>query len=588
MAGPNRTGEPWDEGMEGKGRREPDFDHWPRGWPYRTDARPVTGSKAMVCTTDRYATEVGLEVLRDGGNAVDAAVATSFALAVVNPEAGNLGGSGYLVARECDGSAFALDFRSRAPLSATPDMFLDGEGEVGDRPLIGHLAAAAPGTVRGLWEAHRRLGRASWRELLEPAIRLARGFVVTARFLRSYTPDVVEGLSRFPSSREIFLPGGQIPRVGEIFRQVELGHTLERIRDQGSDGFHAGETADRIAHEMDRGGGRLTREDLGSYRAIWRDPIRFRYRGHTILSVPPSSSGGVTLAEMAHILASFPIATLPWHGPEHVHLLVEAWRRAYADRNHFVSDPDFGEVPTDTLLSPAYGSWRGRDIEPHTATPSDRVSPEANGFREGTETTHLSIVDPEGNAVSLTTTLNTWYGCKLVVPGTGILLNNDMDDFSVRPGAPNYFGLVQGTANAIAPGKRMTSAMTPVIALRPSAESRKGGSSEGECLWLVLGTPGGATIITTVFQILSNLLDHGLNLSQAVLAPRLHHQHLPDQIWTEPGGVPPAVADSLRAMGHRVVERDELSGDAQAILVDPTGTRLGQADPRRGGVAMGF
>jgi gamma-glutamyltranspeptidase / glutathione hydrolase len=563
------------------GLRRP-LPNWPGSWGYERNSEPVRAGRALVSTTDGYATRVGVEVLRAGGNAVDAAVAVSFALAVVNPEAGNLGGSGYLLARMRDGTALGFDCRSTAPLAATADLF-QGPGRDGaDRSVLGHLAVAVPGSVLGLEVAHQRLGRLPWGRLVGPSIELARGFEVTARFLQSFTPDVVEGLRRFPASASIFLPGGEVPRLGDVFRQPDLAATLERIRDRGSHDFYHGETAARLVSEMEREGGILSRSDLASYRVRTKSPLRFSHCGHTVLSMPPSSSGGVTLAETARILEPHPLGAFPWHSAGHVHLLAEAWRRAYADRNEYLADPDFVEVPTAILTSAGYGAWRGRDISLERATPSGELPPGREGFGESEHTTHISIVDPDGNAVSLTTTVNTWYGSKVVAEGTGVLLNNDMDDFAARLGVPNYFGLLQGAGNAVGPGKRMLSAMSPAIVLGP------GEGPEGETLLLVVGTPGGATIITTVFQVISNLLDHGMSLAQAVLAPRVHHQHLPDRIWYEPGGLPTSVVEELVSLGHEVVERDELSGDVQAILVRPDGTLEGQSDPRRGGVAAGF
>lgn len=532
----------------------------------------------MVATTDRYATEVGLEVLRAGGNAVDAAVAVSFALAVVNPEAGNVGGGGYLVARTADGAALAQDHRSTAPAAATADMFLDESGEVGERSMVGALSVGVPGTVRGLEDAHRRLGSMRWAELVDPAVQLARGFTIGERFLHSYTPEVIAGLRRFPSSARVFLPGGAMPAVGSVFRQPDLARTLERIRDGGADGFYRGETADRIVAALRAGGGLITHADLESYRSIWRDPVRSHYRGHTLLSMPPSSSGGVTLAEICHVLGRFGLPELVWHGTTHVHLLAEAWRRAYADRNRYLADPAFAEVPLDELASPEYGAWRARDIELGRATPSAEVGPALERHRtESRHTTHISIVDDRRNAVALTTTVNSWYGSKLVAEGTGIVLNNDMDDFTAKPGVPNQFGLVQGEANRIEPGKRMLSAMAPTIVL----------DGDG-ALSMVVGTPGGSTIITTVFQVVSNVLDFGMNVAQAVLAPRVHHQHLPDRIWSEGDGLPAEVVEGLRALGHAVQLREDLSGDVEAIRVLPDGTLQGLADPRRGGTALGY
>ena len=531
----------------------------------------------MVVTTDRLASRVGVDALRVGGNAVDAAVAVLLALAVVNPEAGNVGGGGFLVLRLADGTETVLDHRSVAPRAATPGMFLDAHGEVTDQSVAGYRAAAVPGTVHGLWEAHRRFGSLAWSELVDPAVGLADGFVVTDRFLDSYEPDVVRRLSRFSSTARIFLPDGSPPRKGEVFRQPELAAILARIRDHGADGFYLGETARLIAAEMEGNGGLITREDLAGYRSIWREPIRAHYRGHTIVSAPPPSSGGVALAESCALLERFPLGEMEWHGPRHLHLMAEAWRRAYADRNHYLADPDFGAPPVDVLGSPAYAAWRGRDIDLHRATASFGVAPGVDDYHSaGEHTTHVSIVDPFGSSVSLTTTINSWYGGGVVVEGTGILLNNDMDDFTAKPGAPNQFGLVQGAVNAIAPGKRMLSAMTPVIVLNP-----------GNRLYAVVGTPGGSTITTTVFQVISNLLDHRMNLALAVLAPRVHHQHLPDRIFYEQDGLPRPVLDALEGMGHVLAQRDELAGDVEAILIRPDGTREGVSDLRRGGAALG-
>jgi gamma-glutamyltranspeptidase/glutathione hydrolase len=532
----------------------------------------------MVATTDRYATEVGVEVMRGGGNAIDAAVAVSFALAVVNPEAGNIGGGGYLVLRTADGTTLAQDHRSTAPAAAAADMFLDDKGDVSERSVIGALSAAVPGTVRGLWDAHERFGSMPWPELVEPAIRLASGFTVRDRFLHSYTKDVIAGLRRFPESARVFLPGGAKPAVGSRFAQPHLARTLERIRDEGPGGFYGGETADRLVRAIRAGGGLITHDDLASYTSIWREPVRCAYRGHTLISMPPSSSGGVTLAETAHILTGFDLRALEWHGAEHVHLMAEAWRRAYADRNAYLADPAFCEIPLEVLTAPAYGTWRARDIVRDRATASADVAPAVPAFRrESPHTTHVSIVDADRNAVALTTTINSWYGSKVVADGTGVVLNNDMDDFTAKVGAANQFGLVQGEANAIAPGKRMLSAMAPTLVLDGAGE-----------LALVVGTPGGSTIITTVFQVISNVVDHGMDVAQAVLAPRVHHQHLPDQIWSEKDGLPTAVVAALRAMGHRIKTREDLSGDVEAIRVRPDGILEGLADPRRGGTALGF
>jgi gamma-glutamyltranspeptidase/glutathione hydrolase len=571
-------------------------DLWPDGWRYDAATEPVRAENGMVVTTDELASEVGVQVLRDGGNAVDAAIAVQFALAVVNPEAGNIGGGGFMVARMADGESAALDFREQAPGAATADMYLDADGNVTDASVVGHLAAGVPGTVMGMWEAHQRFGTLEWSRLLQPAVELAEGFEVRERFLGSLSASMVEALSAFPASAEQFLPrGGQPPMVGDTLRQTDLAATLSRIRDAGVDGFYAGETARLIVEEMQRGGGIITAADLATYTAAWRDPVEFEYDGYTILSMPPASSGGVTMAEAANIVEPWDFET--FDDPVRLHRTVEAFRRAYSDRNHYLADPDFVDMPLDVLVSDDYARFRATTIE-DTATPSDQVEPGVTAYaaysqmaegagdagieptgadEEGEHTTHFSIVDAEGNAVAITTTINSWYGSKVTVAGAGFVLNNEMDDFTAKPGVPNQFGLVQGENNAIAPGKRMLSAMTPTVVLDPAGE-----------LFMVTGTPGGSTIITTVWQTIANVVDLGMNVSQAVLAPRFHHQHLPDQIQVEPDGFSESTLQALRDRGHTVVVRGGISGDVQAIRILSDGTLEGQSDPRRGGRAVGY
>ena len=549
---------------------------FPANWTYVQGAEaPVTAPAGMVVTTDELASQVGRDVLAAGGNVVDAAVAVHFALAVVNPEAGNIGGGGFMVLHLADGRRAALDFRETAPLAATRDMYLDEEGNVTDRSLVGHLAAGVPGSVAGMWAAHQRYGTRPWPELVQPAIELAGGFEVRSRFLASLGPAMVASLSEFPASAAQFLPReGRPPALGDTLSQPELASTLERIRDDGVDGFYRGETADLIVGEMERGGGIITHQDLAGYGPAWREPVTFTYRGHTVLSMPPSSSGGATLAEIANILEGFELSGRDRFGAETLHLYAEAWRRAYADRNHYLADPDFVDVPLQRMTSRSYGDQRAADISPDQATPSTEVGP-GMGPREGENTTHYSIVDGSGNAVSVTTTINSWYGSKVTVAGAGFVLNNEMDDFTAKPGVPNQFGLVQGEANAIEPGKRMLSAMSPTIVLDASG-----------ALKMVVGTPGGSTIITTVFQAISNVLDFGMDVVDAVHAPRIHHQHLPDQIQYERNGLMPSVVAELEAMGHVVTERSGLSGDVQMIVVE-NGMLTGWSDPRRGGRALG-
>ncbi|NJD17976.1 MAG: gamma-glutamyltransferase [Gemmatimonadetes bacterium] len=532
----------------------------------------------MVVSTDELASNVGVAVLEAGGNAVDAAVAVQFALAVVNPEAGNIGGGGCMVVRMADGTAAALDFREKAPLAATRDMYLDQEGNLTDKSVVGHLAAGVPGSVMGMWEAHQRFGTLPWADLVAPAAALADGFPVTTRFLRSLDSAMVADLSAFPASAAQFLPrDGQPPQRGDTLRLPDLATTLRRIQEGGADGFYRGRTADLIVAEMERGGGIITHADLEAYTAAWRDPVTFTSRGHRITSMAPSSSGGATMALIANILEGYDLSALPWHGPEMVHLYAEAFRRAYADRNEYLADPDFVETPLARMTSPEYARERAADISLERATPSAEIGPGMEGPAEGEHTTHFSVVDGSGNAVSVTTTINSWYGSMVTVTGAGFVLNNEMDDFAAKPGTPNQYGLVQGENNAVGPGKRMLSAMTPSIVVAPDGKLR-----------MVVGTPGGATIITTVFQVISNVLDHGMGLVAAVNAPRVHHQHLPDQIWYEKGGLEPATLQKLGEMGHKMVERSEMSGDVQAIVVGAGGVLEARADPRRGCKAVGY
>jgi gamma-glutamyltranspeptidase/glutathione hydrolase len=550
---------------------------FPGGWPYPAGLAPVTADRGMVVSTDEIASRVGVDVLRAGGNAVDAAVAVQFALAVVNPEAGNIGGGGFMVARFADGTTAALDFREKAPLAATRDMYLDARGNVTRGSLEGHTASGVPGSVAGMWAAHRRFGTLSWAELLAPAIELADGFEVRERLAASLDGSRVRLLSAHPASAAQFLPGGAPPALGDTLRQPDLRATLERIRDGGADGFYRGRTADLIVEEMRRGGGIITHADLAAYEAAWREPIEFRYREHTILSMPPSSSGGATMAQIALILERYDLASMGWHSTASIHLYAEAWKRAYADRNEVLADPDFAEMPLERMTSAEYAAERAATISLERATPSSAVSPGLEAvLREAANTTHYSIVDENGNAVVVTTTLNSLYGNGVTVTGAGFLLNNEMDDFSVRPGSPNQFGLVQGEQNAIAPGKRMLSAMTPTIVLAPDGS-----------LKMLTGTPGGSTIITTVFQTISNVLDYGMDAVEAANAPRVHHQHLPDQIFYERGGLNARTVRELEAMGHTVVERNGTSGDVQIILFED-GLLTGWSDPRRGGRAIGY
>jgi gamma-glutamyltranspeptidase/glutathione hydrolase len=548
----------------------------PAAWPYPLDAKAASGTHGMVVTDAPLATEVGVRVLRDGGNAVDAAVAVAFALAVVLPSAGNLGGGGFLVTH-LEGQDYALDFRETAPGAARRAMFLDERGEPDDRSLTGHLASGVPGSVAGLWEAHRRLGTKPWAALVEPAIALARdGFEIDADFAAEVRGDA-ERLARFPASAALFLPGGQPVAQGQRFRNTELARTLERIAKSGPRGFYEGPTADALVAEMERGHGILTRDDLAGYTAKWREPLAFPYRGKRVIGMPPPSSGGVALALIAGQLASTDLGRLGFRTPSAIHREVEAFRRAFAVRNSVLGDPDFVDVPLAHLLEPDFATELARSIDPDHATPSERVAPGVGADVEGRHTTHFSIADAHGNVAALTTTLNDSFGSAVTVAGGGFLLNNEMDDFAAKPGAPNLFGLVQGEANAIAPGKRMLSSMTPTIVL----------DERGEPL-LVTGASGGPRIITATFLILSARIDHGLGIVAAASAPRFHHQHLPDVIAIEKAGLDEETVRALETMGHKIRWVDPTATSLAATIERRDGHWYGVSDPRTHGLALGF
>ena len=540
-------------------------------WPLGQRVRPVAGEHAMVVTSHPLASDVGVDVLRRGGNAVDAAVAVAFALAVVHPVAGNIGGGGFMVIRQHDGGVHTLDFREAAPSGATRSMYVDSAGNVLESSLTGHRSVGVPGSVAGLYEAHRRFGHLTWKDLVGPAVGLARdGYTLDGVRSRQIGREA-ERLARFAASRAQFLINAEVPPPGTRFVQGDLARTLQLIADSGPQVFYQGSVAELIVQEMTRGGGLITRQDLARYRAKWRDPIEILYRGYTIYTMPPPSGGGVALAEILNVMEGY--APLPPFGsPELMHLQTEAMRRAYVDRNTFLGDPDFVSMPTGRLLAKWYAGTLRAGIDPQHATPTPPV---AGIHPEGTETTHFSIVDSEGNAVSCTSTLNNDFGSAVTVTGAGFLLNDEMDDFSTAPGKPNLFGLVQGEANVIAPGKRMLSAMTPSIVLDTAGR-----------LFLVLGSPGGSRITTAVYQVLSDMIDQGMPLPSAVAAPRLHHQASPDVLYLESEGFVPSSIDSLVVMGHKVTIWNYKT-EVNAIARTAAGW-VGVADPRRGGGAAGY
>ncbi len=530
----------------------------------------------MVASTESHASRVGVEVMRKGGNAVDAAVAVGLALAVTYPAAGNLGGGGFMVVRRADGRSHVLDFRETAPKAAYRDLYLDAHGEV--RPhasTVGHLAAGVPGTVAGLSEALKKWGTRPWKEMVEPARRLAdEGFPVTPAMARGLRTDFLSG---FPESRRVFQRDGRYYQAGETLRQPDLAATLRRLRDNGAREFYEGRTTELLVAEMRRGGGLITREDLKAYRPRERKPLTGKYRGYDLITMPPPSSGGTALIQMLNILENADLAAMGAGSPKRHHLVIEAMRRAFADRSHFQGDPDFVKVPVRGLTSRRYAQELFKSIRPNRATPSSEVRHGNPARFEREETTHYSVVDAAGNAVSVTYTLNGGYGNGVTVTGAGFLLNNEMDDFTSKPGVPNLFGLIQGEANAIAPRKRPLSSMTPTIVTRNGK------------LWLVIGSPGGPTIINTVLHTILNTVDHEMNIKQAIDAPRFHHQWLPDQLRHEPG-FDPAARRALEAMGHRFAPQAASIGDAQGIMIDPaTGTRLGASDRRSpDGEAAGY
>lgn len=536
--------------------------------------QPLTASNAMVVANHPLASAIGLQVLQDGGNAFDAAIAVQFALAVVYPSAGNIGGGGFMVARDPEGRSYALDFREKAPAAASRDMYLDPEGEVvEDLSWRGALAAGVPGSVAGMFAIHDSLGSMPMEDLIQPSIILAAGgFLLTeneAKMLNSRR-EAIRQYSTLPNA----LTARDTVMAGDSLRLPALAATLNRIKLKGKAGFYAGETADLIVTEMERGGGIITHEDLLDYEAVWRTPIQGNYKGYTIISMPPPSSGGIALLQLLESVEPFPLAEYGLLSPEAIHLMVEAERRTYADRAKHLGDMDYYEVPVSGLIDSVYIRARMSDFDP-TAAGSSTLTQAGMPAPESEETTHFSIIDAMGNAVSITTTLNGSYGSCTMVGGAGFLLNNEMDDFSAKPGVPNKYGLVGGEANAIAAGKRMLSAMTPTIVL------------EGDQVRMVVGTPGGSTIITSVFQNIVNVLDFGLNMQASVSLPRFHHQWLPDEIQHEPQALPNKTLKALEALGHKVKERDQF-GRVNAILVRPDGLLEGGADPRGDNTAMGY
>ena len=538
--------------------------------PSWRDGKPVTARHGMVVTEQRYASQAGLDVLKAGGNAVDAAIATAYALAVVDPCCGNLGGGGFMLVRMHDGRERFIDFREKAPLKATRDMFLDKHGDaVPDRSRKGWLAIGVPGTVMGMERARTEFGTLSRARLMAGAQKLARdGFRIVPGDLIPFAGSPDQGYSGFGA--------GRIPLVGEVWKQPDLARSLASIAAGGADAFYRGPIAAAIVRASEKNGGILTMADFAAYTVDESAPLHCAFKGLEIVSAAPPSSGGTTLCETLNIASAYPFGS--WHNVAEVHHVIEAERRAYADRNAYLGDPKFVDDPVAQLLSPAYAAKLRSTIAARRATPSKDVHPGLKiDVNENPDTTHFSIVDASGNAVAVTFTINDWFGSGVIAPGTGFFLNDEMDDFTAKPGVPNMYGLVQGVRNDIAPGKRPLSSMTPTIVLR------------GDRLAMVTGSPGGSRITTTVAETILNVFAFGMNAQQAVDAPRMHMQWFPDEIQYEPGAFTQAQISTLEADGY-AFHRIRSWGSAQAIVVDPnTGTRFGGSDRRHpAGAALGY
>jgi gamma-glutamyltranspeptidase/glutathione hydrolase len=553
--------------------------------------RPTHAPHAMVASVHELASRAGVEMLHSGGNAIDAAVATGFALAVVHPQAGNLGGGGFLLLRNVTGETHFIDFREKAPAAATENMYLNAQGNVipdssKDSSVVGYKSIGVPGSVAGLVHAEKKYGKLSLEKVIAPAIKLARdGFPLAFEDTQELRDD--EYLAQFPESKRIFLRDGNYYRPGELLKQPELARTLERIA-KNPDDFYRGALARELAAAIRKGGGLVTTADLAGYEVKEREPIRGSYRGYDIISAPPPSSGGVALVEILNILEGFDLAKFGNRSADAIHLEAEAFRRAFYDRADFMGDPGFSKVPVAQLIDKKYAAaWRDSIDPSHASVSQDLKRPSIFNelervaqshptvIHEPENTNHYSVVDAEGNAVAVTTTLNDSFGSRVTAEGLGFLLNDEMDDFAAKQGVPNAYGLIQGPANAIGPGKRPLSAMTPTIVLKDSK------------LFLVLGSPGGPTIITTVANVLIGVVDFSLDIAEAVNAPRFHHQWLPDQILVE-DRLSPDTMNVLRSKGHKL-DVKHFWGDGECIMIDPkTGERLGASDGRNNGKAVGY
>lgn len=532
-------------------------------------SKSTISDRAMVVSPHPLSTQVGLDILKKGGNAIDAAIAVQFAMAVVYPRAGNIGGGGLMVLRKKDGSVDALDYREKAPSAANRDMYLDAQGNVVPRLSIeGHLASGVPGTVAGMIAAHKKHGKLSFKALIQPAIDLAQnGYRITQGEVDRLNSN--QAVFKKYNDQDNALVKAEPWKLGDLLVQANLAATLKRIQKKGNAGFYKGKTADYIVAEMAKGQGLISLDDLKNYKARWRIPVEAKYKNYRIVSMPPPSSGGIIILQLMKIMERYPLAEWGFQSLNAVHLMAEAERRVYADRAQYMGDPDFAKVPQDSLLNAKYLRQRMANFNPTLATPSKDIL--AGDFRsiikESFETEHTSVVDADGNAVAVTTTLNSNFGNKVMVHGAGFLLNNEMDDFSAKAGVPNQFGLVGSEANSIQPNKRMLSAMSPTIV-----------EKDGQ-LFLVIGAPGGSTIITAVFQTMMNVIEFGKPLDEAIKAGRFHNQWLPDEIWVEKGALTPELRKELEGLGHKFREVNYMAV-VKAIMRLPNGQLHGAADPR--------
>lgn len=529
----------------------------------------------VVVSAHPEASKVGVEILKKGGNAIDASIAVQFALAVVYPNAGNIGGGGFMVYRDANGKTDALDYREKAPLKAKEDMYWDKNGDpITDLSLFGQFSAGVPGTVDGMVKAHEKYGKLSWKDLVQPAIDLAeKGFQLTEKQANEFTTKH-EKFLKYNTKLNAFASKATW-KAGDLFVQKDLANTLKLVQEKGRAGFYEGKTASLIVKEMKRGNGIISKKDLKQYNSVWRAPVSGNYKGLKVISMPPPSSGGIALVSLFQSVEDYPLQKWGFQADSTIQVMVEAERRVYADRAEHLGDPDFYDVPQEQLLDRSYNVGRMNSFSFDKATPSSEIKAGELKGKESMETTHYVVVDKDGNAVSVTTTLNNSYGSLVVVDGAGFILNDEMDDFSVKPGTPNLYGLVGGKANAIQPSKRMLSSMTPSIL-----------EKDGK-LFMIVGTPGGSTIITSVFQAILNVVDFGMTMQEAVAAPRFHHQWLPDRVDYEPTALSESVRESLRNKGYILKERNPY-GRVEGILVNPNGTYQAGADPRGDDKAIGY